>query len=52
LKLELIEQRTSLRGLAEPLVPELPDRELELVDQQRSVLRLALRRRGSQLSCT
>ena len=47
LQLELIEQRTTLRGLAEPLVPELPDRELELLDQQRAVLRLALRRRGS-----
>jgi hypothetical protein len=28
LKLKLIEQRTALRGLAEPIVPQLPDREL------------------------
>jgi hypothetical protein len=28
LKLELVEQRATFRGLAEPLVPELPDREL------------------------
>jgi len=48
LRLELIKQRATLRGLSEPLVPELPDRELELLDQQRAVLRLALRRRGSQ----
>jgi hypothetical protein len=34
LKLELIKQRATL---AEPLVPELPDRELELRDQQRPV---------------
>ena len=53
LQLKLIEQqRTALRGLAEPLVAELPDRELELLDQQRPVLRFALRRRGSLLSCT
>jgi hypothetical protein len=42
LKLKLIEQRAALRGLAEPLVPQLPDRVLELLDQQRAVLRLAL----------
>ena len=52
LKLELIEQRTTFRGLAEPIVPELPDRELELLDQQRPVLGLALRRRGPLLSRT
>jgi hypothetical protein len=52
LKLELIEQRTALAGLAEPIVLKLPDRELELLDQQRTVLRLALRRRGPQLGRT
>lgn len=52
LQLELIQQRTTFRGLAEPIVSELPDRELELLDQQRSVLCLALRRRGSQFSRT
>ena len=53
LQLELIEQqRTALRGLAEPIVSELPDRELELLDQQRPVLRFALRRRSSLLSRT
>jgi hypothetical protein len=29
--------------LAEPLVPQLPDRVFELLDQQRAVLRLPLR---------
>src|SRR5208282_298446 len=52
LKLELIEQRTTFRGLAEPIVSELPDRELELLNQQREVLCLALRHRGSQFSRT
>jgi hypothetical protein len=52
LKLELIEQRTTFRGLPEPIVSQLPDRELELLDQQRPVLCLALRRRGSQFSRT
>ena len=52
LQLELIEQRTAFRGLAEPIVSELPDRELELLDQQRPVLCLVLRRRGSQFSRT
>ena len=52
LKLELIKQRAALRGLAEPIVPELPDGELELLDQQRPVLCLALRRRSSQFSRT
>jgi hypothetical protein len=33
LQLELIEQGTTLRGLAEPIVLELPNRELELLDQ-------------------
>ena len=50
LQLELIEQLTTFRGLAEPIVSELPDRELELLDQQRSVLCLALRRCGSFFS--
>jgi hypothetical protein len=52
LKLKLIEQRTTFRGLAEPIVSQLPDRELELLDQKRPVLGLALRRRGSQFSRT
>ena len=52
LKLELIEQRTTLRGLAEPIVPQLPDRELELLDQQRPVLGLALRRCAPYLGRT
>ena len=52
LQLELVEQRTTFRGLAEPIVSELPDRELELLDQQRPVLRLALRHRGSHFSRT
>jgi hypothetical protein len=42
LKLELVEQRATFRGLPEPLVPHLPDRVLELLDQQRAVRRLAL----------
>jgi hypothetical protein len=33
LQLELVEQRTTLRGLAEAIVPELPNRKLELLDQ-------------------
>ena len=44
LKLGLIEQRATLRGLCELLVPQLFDRVFELLDQQRAVLRLALRR--------
>ena len=44
LKLKLIEQRAALGGLSELLVPQLPDRVLQLLDQQRAVLRLALRR--------
>ena len=50
LQFELIKRRATLRGLAEPLVPQLPDRELELLNQQRAVLRLALRR-GRPLLC-
>src|SRR3984893_4357198 len=42
LQLKLIEQRATLRRLSELLVPQLLYRELELVDQQRAVLRLAL----------
>jgi hypothetical protein len=38
--------------LAEPIVSKLPDRELELLDQQRPILGLALRRRGSLFSRT
>jgi hypothetical protein len=48
LQLELVMQPTPFRGLAEPIMSELPDRELELLDQQCPVLCLALRRRGSQ----
>jgi len=33
LKLKLIEQRSPFRGLTKPIVPQLPDRELELLDQ-------------------
>src|SRR6266700_2938900 len=51
LKLELIEQIATLRGLAEPLVPQLSDCVFELLDQQRAMLRLALRRRSSRLCC-
>jgi hypothetical protein len=35
LQFELIEQRATLRGLPELFVPQLLDRELELIDQQR-----------------
>jgi len=34
-QLQLLEHRTPLRGLSEPLVPQLGDRELHLLDQQR-----------------
>ncbi|OAF19248.1 hypothetical protein AXW67_38005 [Bradyrhizobium neotropicale] len=44
LQLELIQQRSALRGLPELLVPQLLDRELELLDQQ--CPRLGLRFRG------
>src|SRR3974377_54999 len=44
LKLKLIKQRAALRGLSEPLVPQLPDRVFELLDQQRAILCLALGR--------
>src|SRR5262245_24069544 len=43
LKLELIQQCAAFRGLAEPLVPQLPDRVFELLDQQRAVLRFTFR---------
>jgi hypothetical protein len=43
LKLELIQQRATFRGLTEPLMPQLADRVFELLDQQRTVLRFALR---------
>ena len=36
LQLKLIEQRATLRGLSELLVPQLRDRELELLDQSMS----------------
>jgi hypothetical protein len=42
LKLELIEDRTALGGLPEPLVAQLDDRVFELLDQQRAMLRLGL----------
>jgi hypothetical protein len=34
LQLELVQQCAALRGLSELLVPQLLDRELELLDQQ------------------
>ena len=37
LKLELIQQYAVCRGLAEPLVPQLPDRVFELLDQRCTV---------------
>ena len=43
LKLKLVEQRSTLGGLSELLVPQLLDCVFELLDQQRTVLRLALR---------
>ena len=43
LQLELLEERAALRGLAEPLVAQLGDRELQLLDQQR--------RRASASAC-
>jgi hypothetical protein len=49
LKLELIEQRFTLRGLTKPIVPQLPDRELELLNQQRTMPRFTLCRGGPLL---
>ena len=43
LQLELIQQRSALRGLSELLVPQLLDRQLELLDQQYPRLRLGFR---------
>ena len=43
LQLELVQQCSALRGLSELLVPQLPDRELELLDQQCPRLRLRFR---------
>ena len=34
LQLELVQEGSALGGLSELLVPQLPDRELELLDQQ------------------
>ena len=42
LEFELFEDRPPLRGLAEPLVPQLGDRVLEPLDQQRAELCRAL----------
>jgi hypothetical protein len=44
LQLELVQQCAALRGLSELLVPQLPDREFELLDQQH--LRPGIRLRG------
>lgn len=44
LQLELVQQCAALRGLSELLVPQLPDREFELLDQQ--CLRLGIRLGG------
>jgi hypothetical protein len=41
LQLELVQQCATLRGLSELLVPQLSDREFELLDQQ--CLRLGIR---------
>ena len=43
LQLKLIEQRATLRGLSELFVPQLLDRELELLDQQRPRLGFGFR---------
>jgi hypothetical protein len=43
LQFELIEQRATLRGLPELFVPQLLDRELELLDQQRPRLGFGFR---------
>jgi hypothetical protein len=42
LQLELIEQCAALQGLSKPLVAQLGDRELHLLDQQRTMARLGL----------
>ena len=43
LQFKLIEQRATLRGLSELVVPQLLDRVLELLDQQRPRLGLGFR---------
>jgi len=49
LQLELFERRATLRGLTELRMPQPGDGELQLLDQQRAILRLALRRGGLRL---
>jgi hypothetical protein len=46
LQLELLEHGAALGGLTEPRMPQLGNHELQLVDQQRAILRLALRGGG------
>jgi hypothetical protein len=48
LQFELFENRAPLGGLAELLVAQLGNRVFELLDQQRTVLRLALPRTRSR----
>ena len=48
LQLKLIEQRATLRGLSELLVPQLLDRELELLDQQCPRLGFGFRRQAGR----
>jgi hypothetical protein len=43
LQFELIKQRAALRGLAELLAPQLPDGELELLEQERPGMSLSFR---------
>ena len=48
-KLELLEDGAPFGGLSEPLMPQLGNRVLELLDQQRAELRLTLERAGARL---
>ena len=48
LQLELVEQRATLRRLAEPLVPQLGDRVPQLLDLETASLGLVLGRRGAR----
>jgi hypothetical protein len=43
MQFELINRRAVLRGLAELLVPQLPDGELELLEQERPGMSLSFR---------
>ena len=49
LQLELLERRAMLRGLTELRMPQLGNGELQLLDHQRTILRLTLRRGGLRL---